>query len=359
MTIQIQHYFKLILILFIVFSLPGCASIKYYSQSIQGQFEVIQKRQAITDIINKQDISSSLRNELMSVLLLRHFSTEQLGLPINNSYLSYTDLERDYVIWNIFANDEFSIEPLSWCYLIVGCLSYRGYFSQSEAEQHAMQLKKQGYDIYLGGVAAYSTLGWFDDPVLNTMLPWGETYLATVMFHELAHQQLYIKNDTEFNESYADAVAHIGVTKWLEQKQDKEQLKEYQLSQSHEKAFVALVIRYKSILDKLYKSSENENIKRKRKKDLFKKMRDEYFELTQEWGANPYKKLFSSEMNNAKLASIVTYRKFVPAFLEIYEKLNKNLARFYSFSKLLSHCKPMKRKEILKTREIVFGCRSK
>ncbi|MBL1143237.1 MAG: aminopeptidase [Proteobacteria bacterium] len=350
---QNQHYFILLLI---IFFLSGCTSVQYYSQSIQGQFEVLKKRQDINDILDDPNVSSSLRDKLNTVLQLRQFSTEQLGLPKNNSYLSYADLERDYVIWNIFANEEFSLEPLSWCYLIIGCLSYRGYFSQSEAEKNATHLKQQGYDIYLGGVAAYSTLGWFDDPVLNTMLRWSENYLATVMFHELAHQQLYIKNDTEFNESYADAVAHIGVTRWLRQKHDKGLLDEYNQSQIHEKIFVALVMRYKSILNKLYHSSEDKKTKRSRKKNLFQKMQTEYFEMTKSWGENPYKKWFSSDINNAKLASVVTYRKHVPAFLEIYEKLNKNLAQFYSFSKSLSSCNPMKRKEILKTRKIEFEC---
>lgn len=356
MTIQIQHYFRLISILLIVVSLSGCASFNYYRQSIQGQFEVLQKRQDIGNILKENNISDSLRNKLNTVLLLRNFSTEQLGLPKNNSYLSYADLQRDYVIWNIFANEEFSLEPVNWCYLIVGCLSYRGYFSQSEAQQHAAELREQGYDIYLGGVSAYSTLGWFDDPVLNTMLRWSDVRLAAVMFHELAHQQLYIKNDTEFNEAYADAVAHIGVTKWLEQKHDKSLLKEYQESQYQENQFVDLIMHYKSILNDIYQSSENEVKKRKLKKDSLQKMRNEYFELSKTWERNPYNIWFSTEMNNAKFAAIVTYRKYVPAFLEIYEKLKNDLPRFYSLSKSLSNCKPMKRKGILKNREIEFEC---
>lgn len=356
MTIQIQHYFRQISMLFIVFSLSGCASINYYSQSVQGQLEVMQKSQDIVDILKKNDISNSLRNKLNTVLLLRKFSTEQLGLPKNNSYLSYTDLERDYVIWNIFANEEFSIEPVQWCYLIVGCLSYRGYFSQSAAKQHAAKLAKQGYDIYLGGVPAYSTLGWFDDPILNTMLGWSDVRLASVLFHELAHQQLYIRNDTEFNESYADAVAHIGVTKWLTQKNDINLIKEYQQSQQQEQEFVDLVMRYKSILNEIYQSSESEEIKRKQKNEALQIMRNEYFKMSKIWGQNPYKEWISTDINNAKLAAIVTYRKYVPAFLDLYQKLGKNLSDYYSFIKSLSDCKPMKRKEIMESRQIEFEC---
>ncbi len=356
MTKQFQHYSKYLLIFFIVILFSGCASLNYYNQSIQGQLEVLSKRQDIEVILKEKNISNSLRNKLNTVLLLRDFSIRQLGLPKNDSYLSYTDLERDYVIWNIFANEEFSLEPLSWCYLIVGCLSYRGYFSETEAKEHATKLASQGYDIYLGGVTAYSTLGWFDDPILNTMLRMSDIRLAKVIFHELAHQQLYIKNDTQFNESYADTVAHIGVTKWLEQKQNKNLIDEYQESQFQEQAFVALVMRYKSILNDIYHSSENIKIKRKQKEKALQRMKEEYNQLTEQWGESPYKTWFSTDLNNAKLASIVIYRKYVSTFLEIYEKLGKDLSRFYSYAKSLSRCKPMKRKDILKTREIEFEC---
>ncbi len=356
MMTQNRHYYRQTTTLLIVFLLSGCASINYYSQSVQGQFEVLQKRQAINDVIKNKNISNSLRSKLNTVLLLRNFSIQQLGLPKNNSYLSYTDLERDYVIWNIFATEEFSLEPVVWCYLIVGCLSYRGYFSQANARQQAKKLKDQGYDIYLGGVSAYSTLGWFDDPVLNTMLRWSDIRLATVMFHELAHQQLYIKNDTEFNEAYADAVAYIGVTKWLAQDPDKNLLKEYKQSQYQEKEFIDLIMRYKSILSDIYQSAENEATARKRKKESLQQMTNEYLQISQTWKNKPYKKWFSTEINNAKLAAIVTYRRYFPAFIEIYEKLEKDLPRFYSFSKSLSDCNSMKRKEILEKRKIEFEC---
>jgi predicted aminopeptidase len=356
MMTQNRYYYRHTIILLIVFFLPGCASLNYYSQSIQGQVEVLQKRQSIHEILKEDNISDTLRNELNTVLSLRDFSIKLLGLPKNNSYLSYADLERNYVIWNIFATEEFSLEPITWCYLVVGCLSYRGYFSQAKAQQHATELTKQGHDVYLGGVSAYSTLGWFDDPVLNTMLRWSNIRLAKVMFHELAHQQLYIKNDTEFNEAYADAVAHIGVTKWLTQNPDKSLLKKYEQSQLQENEFIELIMRYKSTLNDLYQSAEDKKNLRKRKKEVLKQMSNEYLKISKKWKNNAYKKWFSNGINNAKLSAIVTYRKYVPAFLDIYQKLKNDLPRFYSFSKSLSACKPMKRKEILKNRDIEFEC---
>lgn len=351
---SIKHHLRLVVTIIILFVLSGCASLNYYSQSIQGQFEVIKKRQNINAILQENAISDVLRNKLNTALVLRNFSVQHLGLPQNNSYLSYANLERDYVIWNIFANAEFSLKPLNWCYLIVGCLSYRGYFSKSDAQQHAIELEQQGYDVYLGGVSAYSTLGWFDDPVLNTMLRWSDVRLATVMFHELAHQQLYIKNDTEFNESYADAVAHIGVTKWLES--NPRLLKEYEQSQQHERQFVNLIMHYKSKLNEVYQSKKSDDEKRNLKQELLKKMNDDYLILSKPWSKNIYKTWFSTDINNAKLAAIVTYRKYVPDFLDIYQKLQHDLTKFYSFNKSLSNCKPMKRIEILKSRDIEFEC---
>ncbi len=306
--------------------------------------------------MEKDNISDTLRNKLNTVLELKDFSTRHLGLPDNNSYLSYADLERNYVIWNIFATKEFSLEPIKWCYLIVGCLNYRGYFAKSDAQQHATELEINGHDVYLGGVSAYSTLGWFDDPVLNTMLRWSDIRLATVMFHELAHQQLYIKDDTEFNEAYADSVAQIGVKKWLEQSPDNNLLKKYEQSQNQEKQFIKLVMQYKLLLNDIYQSNQDDDLKRMQKKELLKKMSDDHKFMSVNWEKNNYQKWFSEGINNAKLAAIVTYREYVPAFIEIYEKLENDLLKFYSLSKSLSSCKLMKRKEILKRRQIEFEC---
>lgn len=356
MITQKSNYHRNIVLLLFTALISGCSTVNYYAQSIQGQFEIIQKRQNINLILNDSNLSNSHRNRLETVLELRDFSINQLGLPDNNSYLSYADLERDYVIWNIFATEEFSLSPIKWCYLIVGCLDYRGYFSETEAEQHAMNLKAQGYDIYLGGVSAYSTLGWFDDPVLNTMLRWSDIQLATVMFHELAHQQLYIKNDTEFNESYAEAVATIGVIKWLEQSPDKTLLTAYLQSRSQEKEFISLIMKYKTVLTEIYRSETNKKQMLIQKESAFKQMKDEYRNISHHWEKDRYAYWFSTDLNNAKLAAIVTYQQYASSFMNIYNKLDRNLERFYSLIISLSQCKQMKRIEILIAEEIKFEC---
>ena len=195
--------------------LSGC----YYTQAARGQMEISRKREPIEDIVASDESPPDLVAQLTVVSEARQFSIDILGLPDNDSYRSYADLERDYVVWNIVAVPEFSLQAKTWCYPIVGCVSYRGYFSQDKAQKKADDLRDDGYDVALGGVAAYSTLGRFSDPILNTMMHWGEADLVAVMFHELAHQVLYIKDDTEFNESFATAVEEIGMQRWLATRQ--------------------------------------------------------------------------------------------------------------------------------------------
>ncbi len=355
MTKQQPRRYRIFILFFIAQLLSGCASINYYAQSIQGQFEVIQNRQDINALLKQKDLPDTLRIKLNTVLELREFSIKQLGLPENKSYLSYVDLERDYVVWNIFATEEFSLTPIKWCYWIVGCLDYRGYFAESEARKHAQTLEEKAHDVYVGGVSAYSTLGWFDDPVLNTMIRWKEIRLASVIFHELAHQQLYIKNDTEFNESYAEAIATIGVGKWLSQKSEQQLYKEYVDSQAEDNQFINLVMKYKSLLNRLYQSGQPEQSMRTQKEVLFAQLRNEFDALNQRSTKSAYAGWFSTEINNAKLAAVVTYKKYVPAFVGIYEKLN-DLDKFYSFVKRLSNCNQQKRKIILEKRMIKIEC---
>ncbi len=344
------------LILLIGSALGGCTTISYYMQSIAGQSELTLKKRPIKDLLGDEQLAQEERERLETVLALRRFSTVELGLPENDSYLSYADLERRYVVWNIFAAEEFSLTPKRWCYLFVGCLSYRGYFSEQDARQKQQQLQQQGYDVFLGGVTAYSTLGWFNDPVLNTMLRWSDIYLAKVMFHELAHQQLYVRDDTEFNESYAEAVAIIGVNKWLQQQGNQQAIESFYEEQKREKEFQQLVLRYNKKLAALYDSEVETESKRQKKQQLFQAMRDEYQLLKQRWNDSSYDNWFAIDLNNAKLASVTTYKIYVDDFLAIYEKIDKNLALFYDIIQQLSRCGSGTRREMLKQRLISYKC---
>ncbi len=193
----------------------SCATTSYYLQSLSGHVDLLLKRQPISGILASQNTDKLLRDKLEMVLEIRRFASEHLGLPDNGSYSDYADLGRNFVVWNVFAAPELSLQAKQWCFLFVGCLNYRGYYSEEAANRYAQTLEAQGHDVFVGGVTAYSTLGWFNDPVLNTMLNRDNNYLASVIFHELSHQKLYLKNDTAFNEAFAEMVAQTGVQYWL------------------------------------------------------------------------------------------------------------------------------------------------
>ena len=334
----------------------GCASLSYYAQSIAGQSELLSRQEATDELLEQGSLDANTKQRLHLVQELRRFSIEELGLPDNDSYTSYADLERDYVVWNIFATEEFSLTPKQWCFPIAGCLPYRGYFMEQSAHEEKQLLETQGYDVFLGGVAAYSTLGWFDDPVLNTMFKWSDTYLAKVMFHELAHQQLYVKNDTEFNESYADAVAIIGVRRWLEGKQKKEALQQFEADEAREQQFIDLVMEYKKRLEALFSSSRTETSMRDEKARLYLAMQNDYEELKKSWQDGSYDNWFNGDLNNARLASVVTYRTYVEDMFGIYEKSGRNLSIFYDIILAISNCDREMRRRLLKNQSATAGC---
>ena len=207
--------------------LSACTAIDYYGQSISGHLGLMAKRTEVTKLIADEQTDENLKKELQTVLDIRAFASTELALPDNHSYRSYVDVGESYVLWNVVATGEFSLTPKNWCYPFAGCVAYRGYYAETDASAFADSLKDQGLDVFVGGVRAYSTLGWFDDPVLNTMLDRPFTYLAGVIFHELAHQQVYIKDDTTFNESFAVAVEREGVRRWFHRHDDSEGFKRY------------------------------------------------------------------------------------------------------------------------------------
>ena len=185
----------------------GC----YLLQSAQGQLALMSKREPIARVIDEPSTPAALRAQLKSVTAIRNFASRELGLPDNGSYRKYADIGRPYVVWNVVAAPEFSVDPKQWCFPIVGCVGYRGYFVEKRARRFAAGLHAKGFDVVVGGVAAYSTLGHFDDPILSSMVGWNDVELASIIFHELTHQLLYVPNDASFNEALATTVAEEGV----------------------------------------------------------------------------------------------------------------------------------------------------
>lgn len=310
--------------------ISGCGNLGYYAQSISGQMEILRKRESIEGLLENPQLDTSLRRKLSLVQEIRTYASDALGLPNNDSYRSYVDLKRPYVVWNVFAAPEFSFDLKEWCFPFAGCVRYRGYFSRDDAETYAGGLKQEGYDVYVGGVEAYSTLGWFDDPVLNTILRRDDARLAALIFHELAHQQLYVNGDTAFNEGFASTVEVEGVKRWLANKNDQQLQLEYNKHSQRQQQFVALVETTRERLDRLYQSDLSDVDKRLQKKSLIAQLQSDYQQLKTEWdGYRGYDAWFSTDMNNAQLANVFTYQDYVPAFQHLLQQQHGDFPAFY------------------------------
>ena len=315
----------------------GCTTLSYYGQAVNGHLEVMRLAEPIPERIADPKTSPELRAKLERVLAIREFASRELGLPDNGSYRAYADLGRPFVLWNVVAAPEFSVEPRQSCFPVAGCVSYRGYYRQPDADGYGAELSREGYDVFVYGVAAYSTLGWFDDPVLNTFVRYPDAELARLVFHELAHQLVYVKGDSMFNESFAVAVEEEGVRRWLERYGTPAEREAYARPRERRAAFVRLVLRYRERAEQLYREPLAPEAKRAAKAKLFAEMEAEYRALKEGWGGFAgYDRWFEGGVNNAKLASVATYEELVPAFRALLARENGDLPKFYAAVKQLA-----------------------
>ena len=309
--------------------LGGCTTLDYYTQAAIGQLEIWRKQKDIDALLESRDLSAPLRRKLTLVNRARDFAAATLALRAGGSYRRYAVLERPFVAWNVFATPEFSLQPLQSCFLIVGCLDYRGYFSQSRAERHASELRARGFDVYIGGVAAYSTLGWFDDPVLNTILAWKDERIVEIIFHELAHRRVYIGDDTVFNESFAMAVAKQGLVRWSQATGTTRP--EPELERRRDREFVDFVLDYRERLQAAFERGGDKADKREAKRSIYANLRRDYAALRAAWnGYDGYGDWIANDLNNAKIASIATYHDYVPAFETILSHYGSDFESFYA-----------------------------
>ena len=315
-------------------SLQSC----YYVQATRGQLEVLGKREPIDEVLLSPETPEELSEKLELVNEARRFSVDVLDLPDNDSYRTYSDVERDYVVWNVFAAPEFELSALSWCYPIVGCVNYRGYFSEDAAKKKAEKLKKKGYDVAVGGVPAYSTLGNFDDPVLNTMLRWDDVQLVSTLFHELAHQVLYIKDDTGFNESFATAVEEIGIEKWLATNGEKGDMTRYREGKERYRELFDIVKEARIYLMDLYASEVGEETMRARKAERFERLKADITAVLERDG-RASEHWLTLELNNARLLPMALYDGRVPAFRALYAQCEFDLECFYAEAIAISKLK--------------------
>lgn len=311
--------------------LAGCGNVSYYLQSVGGQLEIWQREKPVANLLQDPDLSPLLKTQLERATRIRDYASRELGLPDNRSYRSYADLARPFVVWNVFAAAEFSTEPRQWCFAVAGCVGYRGYFSEAEARSQAAALAAEGNDVYVGGVPAYSTIGWFDDPLLNTFIHYPEPELARLLFHELAHQILYVKDDTVFNESFATVVEQAGIARWLAAHgSDADRIRFVQL-QRFRADFRLLVTQTRNALADLYAGTAAPEQKRRRKAELLAALQTQYQQRKGDWGGfSGYDRWFAQPLGNAHLASVAIYTQRVPAFEALLKQQGGDLPRFYA-----------------------------
>ncbi len=315
---------RLLIMVLLCIGLTGC----YYLQAANGQWQVLRKREPIAEILADESTPAELAERLRLVQAAREFSIEELALPDNDSYRTYADIEREFVVWNVFAAPEFSLEAKTWCFPVAGCVSYRGYFSRDAAYRKSARLANQGYDVAVGGVSAYSTLGNFDDPVLSTMMQWDDIRLVAVLFHELAHQVLYIKGDTAFNESFATAVEEFGVGRWLQSVGKEADIDVYRERRELRQALMNLVAAARADLADYYERPLPDDEKRSLKTARLRQLSADAEAILTKAGHTGGSWL-SGELNNARLISMTLYEGQLPAFRNLLQSCRQDIRCFY------------------------------
>lgn len=329
---------RLILATTLCLLVVGCTNIAYYAQAVEGQMRLMVGTRPIPEVVNDAATDPGLRQQLERAIAIREFASRELALPNNGSYRSYSDLGRPFVVWNVFAAPEFSVEPQQWCLVFVGCVNYRGYYDKNDADLYAGELRQAGTDTYVGGVPAYSTLGYFNDPLLNTFLRFGDQEVAHIIFHELAHQLVYAEGDSAFNESFATTVENEGMHRWLTRSAAPERLRDFEKQQERKAQFHRLVADSRDKLRTIYVSSLAPEAKRRAKTEVIAEMKQNYTDLKASWGGyGGYDQWFNQPLNNAALGSVTLYTQWVPAFRALLEQEGGSLPRFYLRVAALAH----------------------
>lgn len=314
----------------------GCAQLGYFAQAAHGQFSLLSEAKPIDDWLASPDVEDKLKGKLAKVKEIREFAARELSLPDNDSYTTYAQLNRPFVLWNVVATPEFSLKPIQWCFPIAGCVNYRGYYSKTDAQAYAAELRSEKYDVEVAGVTAYSTLGWFKDPVLSTFIQHPDGEVARLVFHELAHQVAYVPGDSRFNESFAVAVEEAGVERWMALRGDEKMRAAYAAYKSRKQDFLALLFKHRKELEANYERDASDAEKRKEKAAIFQALKDDYQALKQSWGGySGYDRWFAEPLSNAHLSAVATYHDFVPGFRALLAQ-QKSLSGFYEAVRALA-----------------------
>lgn len=316
-----ENSLRILISLLLMFLLSGCETLAYYAQAVGGQVSLMSRARPVEDLLADPQTPQDLRARLLLAREIRAYAVKELKLPDNPSYRSYADIGRPYAVWNVVAAPEFSLEALQSCFPVAGCVSYRGFFAQEDAERYAAGLRAQGNDVRVYGVAAYSTLGKFDDPLLSSFVRFPDAALARLMFHELAHHVAYVKDDSTFNESFAVAVEREGLRRWLAATGRTEAQKELLAAQEKNKAFISEIEQTRARLRVLYRQRIAPEAMRERKRAELDGLKAKLA------GYERFKNLVP---NNAFLASFATYTDLVPTYEHMLREEGGDLERFYA-----------------------------
>ena len=331
-----------IFFLVLAFLLSGCSDVAYYWQAGLGQLEILRKRRPIGEVLEDPGVGEETKAKLRLVRRAQAFGREELALPEGASFHYYTDLERDFVSWLVVASEPFTFRAFRNCFPVVGCLNYRGFFERADANGFAGGLEGEGLDVWVRPVSAYSTLGWFDDPVLNTTLRAADLQIVATVLHEQAHQVLFVKGDTAFNESFATFVEREGVPRFLEGQggQGDAQLARYEALHEDRQRFRAILLRGKARLQGLYGSGRPTAEMVAEKARLFAQMRQDYQNERGSFKLASYDSWFAQDLNNAHLVGVEQYQSWVGAFQALFDRSGQDFARFYAAAKELADLTP-------------------
>lgn len=307
----------------------ACSSVGYYMQAINGHLDLMSREKPIKELLEQEAITTELKRRLSLSLAAREFASKEMLLPDNDSYKNYADLERPYVVWTVVATPPYSTKPKEWCFYIVGCLSYRGYFSKDEADQLAEELKQDGMDVSVGGTLAYSTLGYFDDPLVNTMMRYDDASLIGIIFHELAHQKVHVDHDTAYNEAFATAVEQEGLRRWYQQKGTPGQYEKYIQHKQRRHTFYTMLKNVRNKLNDAFTHSKTDQEKETAKKTIYKDFKREYKIWSEQIDYRGFDNWVDRDLNNSHLAMIATYQDLVPTFSQMLASVDGDLDSFY------------------------------
>ena len=352
MTLRILSSGRWCLCAFTLCALTGCADTGYLLQAIQGHLRVLQASKPVEQWLSDENTPDELQQRLQLAQRMRSFAVSDLGLPDNASYHRYADLQRSAVVWNVVAAPAFSLTLQTWCFPVAGCVGYKGYFEEAQAQAESLRLQALGLEVSVYGVPAYSTLGWMNwaggDPLLNTFIRYPEGELARMIFHELAHQLLYVQDDTVFNESFATAVERLGAQRWLAAHASPEAQEEYSQLNARRQQFRALTRATRWELDRIYSQPENRNDLPTRKARALQDFRERYAQLKSSWGGYTGYDAWVAKANNASFGALAAYDELVPGFEALFRVNGQDWRRFYDAVRVLVPRPKEERTQILK-----------